>query len=449
MSTVVILGMHRSGTSAIAQLLHRAGLHLGSPLSTSATSDNLTGHWEAQKAVAINDHLLEYSGGSWFDVPRLVTADAESNRHIKAFLKTLARHQHAGFKDPRTTLTLPVWRRHLHDYRLVVCLRHPTAVARSLCARQGWDFERALNLWVTYNERLVELCARKDEPLFFDFDQPEEQLRATASHICHELGLEWSDRVWQGFNSVLRHSVSDAPIDNRRAGHLYSELRALATRESGDAIPPKGESYRGRAKNVRREPISPREEMLMATCRLQGEVIQQLDRRLNALVQKLQTSSQEAGQARLATEELQRKQQTALEETARWQQAQHDRLAASVALLETDSEGQLAQLRQLQADITETLRHLNRLEDYQTRLAGNLAQQGHALASRLDMLEARVANNESLLHSVSRWMPLRVWRVVRRTARAFSPAPSGRASEPTEGEPCADTESAERVSRAA
>ena len=157
---VPILGMHRSGTSCLTRTLHLAGLHLGDDLINEGHADNLEGYWEARPAVAINDRVLRLAGGSWRDVPANLPGDAETSTRIRAFLGTLLVRPVAGWKDPRTCLTMDVWNEIFPEARLLHVTRHPLDVAISIQRRevqrrelgkkrlsQNEDLDHGLRLW--------------------------------------------------------------------------------------------------------------------------------------------------------------------------------------------------------------------------------------------------------------------------------------------------------------
>src|SRR5204863_8225571 len=69
---VCIAGMHRSGTSMVAQLLKLSGLYLGQETDMwGATPDNPEGHWEHVRLSRINEEMLNILGGGWDCPPDL------------------------------------------------------------------------------------------------------------------------------------------------------------------------------------------------------------------------------------------------------------------------------------------------------------------------------------------------------------------------------------------
>ena len=226
MPIVVILGMHRSGTSVLTRTLHEAGLDLGSGLLNDSRRDNLEGHWESIEVTRINERLLEISGGSWRRLPPVVRGDGETEGRMKAFIQSFDGRPLAGWKDPRTTATFPLWKPLLREYRLVAAVRHPESVARSLEVRDGFTRREALDLWAQYNERLLQIAHGNGDILWFDFDAEPNEVTSSLAGICGSLGLTFEARAQEAFNPYLRHHHELEPITDRRIGDLYARLRA-------------------------------------------------------------------------------------------------------------------------------------------------------------------------------------------------------------------------------
>jgi hypothetical protein len=159
---VAIAGVHRSGTSLIARALSGCGLYLGddNDLMPPAVGND-EGHWENLKFVEINDEILNEFGAGW-DSP----TDLPPNWHHDARLEAMRRKavrltdgfvgfEHWGWKDPRTSLTLPFWTSLLPRLQVVICVRNPLEVAHSLYARNGLSYALSLRLWHAYNDAIL------------------------------------------------------------------------------------------------------------------------------------------------------------------------------------------------------------------------------------------------------------------------------------------------------
>jgi hypothetical protein len=202
---VPILGMHRSGTSCVTQVLAACGLHLGNDL-VSANEHNPDGFWESRAAVAINDALLGLYAGGYIDPPRYVGRFPDSlYRPAGRFLAGLANARVVGWKDPRTSLTWHAWEEILfgHDYRIVACFRHPYDVAASLMRiHGGMDLPGALRLWTHYNIRIL---GYSDRLIWVNFNGA---LGPQISAVCRELGLAFDSQSLDRFRRALVHGRS-------------------------------------------------------------------------------------------------------------------------------------------------------------------------------------------------------------------------------------------------
>ena len=156
---VVVLGMHRSGTSLATRLVSLLGLTLGRGPAVPATEGNARGHSESAVLRDLNDDLLARLGGNWAGPPPLDDGWERDNR-----LDAVRREARSAFarvygpspdpwvwKDPRNCITFPFWE-HGVGIRAVVVLvhRNPLAVADSLFERDGLSCAVALALWERY-----------------------------------------------------------------------------------------------------------------------------------------------------------------------------------------------------------------------------------------------------------------------------------------------------------
>ena len=154
---VLVLGMHRSGTSVAARAVNLLGVPFGCGRLVPTTDGNPLGHWEHWALQDVNNDLLHAFGGNWAGPPTL-DAQWEYDPRAEQFIGRAAetwltahRSEPWLWKDPRTCLTLPFWRRAV-DFSPVAILiyRHPLEVASSLAARNGFSATASLALWERY-----------------------------------------------------------------------------------------------------------------------------------------------------------------------------------------------------------------------------------------------------------------------------------------------------------
>src|SRR5262245_58332517 len=151
--TITVLGMHRSGTSCLVGLLEQAGVFLGDVSRKNRW--NVKGNGENYRIMALHDELLKVNGGTWDSPPAAVVWPDDLKLQRDEIIASYATSPLWGFKDPLTLLTLDSWIEALPGLELVGIFRHPVAVAESLRRRNAFSIERGLDLWTTYNDRLL------------------------------------------------------------------------------------------------------------------------------------------------------------------------------------------------------------------------------------------------------------------------------------------------------
>ncbi len=137
---VLVLGMHRSGTSLAAEILSTLGLWIGAEQNLIGASQfNPRGHFELLAGVEFDNEVLRQAGGTWDHPPAMESVDALAPTIRPAVEAWFDGRPALAFKDPRLCLTLPVWIPALaaFDVRIVHVMRESLAVARSLVTRNA------------------------------------------------------------------------------------------------------------------------------------------------------------------------------------------------------------------------------------------------------------------------------------------------------------------------
>ncbi len=156
----LVLGMHRSGTSAVTQVLALAGAAL--PQNVMAGDEhNARGYFEPWKIALFNDQRLRAGGTAWDDAfafpYKPLAAKPERDWLTRGEALFGEEYGDALFpllKDPRVTVLMPFWRHVMADLevgvRCVIPVRHPLAVAGSLARRNGFAPEKSVLVWTAY-----------------------------------------------------------------------------------------------------------------------------------------------------------------------------------------------------------------------------------------------------------------------------------------------------------
>lgn len=171
---ILVLGMHRSGTSALTRCLNHLGVDLGKTLVPPEKDSNPLGHWENARVVEFNERLLALLGRNCHD-DRLLPADWQDRSEVKSLEKDLKHLLEAefscpgpiGIKDPRLCRLLPAWmpqiRSSFGEPLVILALRHPSEVAGSLQRRNQLLMAQGYLQWTLHileAERVTRDCRR-------------------------------------------------------------------------------------------------------------------------------------------------------------------------------------------------------------------------------------------------------------------------------------------------
>jgi tetratricopeptide (TPR) repeat protein len=209
MSALVVLGMHRSGTSCLAGMLGAAGL--ASAGEAVRNWDNVRGHHERLELVRLNEAVLAHSGGHWLSPPsKLRWTQAHAAERDRLLCERVLGRPPL-LKDPRMLLALPFWRAASEPFHAIGVVRHPLAVARSLESWRNLPVEEGVALWTAHNRALLQDREAHGTPLL-DFDAPRESVVCAAAEACASLGLPVDEAALaKGYDAALVHHDAGEP----------------------------------------------------------------------------------------------------------------------------------------------------------------------------------------------------------------------------------------------
>jgi hypothetical protein len=174
---IVILGMYRSGTSAVSGALVELGLYMGTEEALFSPNEfNPDGHWELKDMMVLNERLIKALRSDYFPARWLPDSWSEepfTDRMVADLRGLLNRHfsnrSHWGWKEPATSILLPLYKAALTEEgvagRYLICARHPMSVLSSLLKRfistpmESFSTgpqdlpgikERLMSMWVSY-----------------------------------------------------------------------------------------------------------------------------------------------------------------------------------------------------------------------------------------------------------------------------------------------------------
>ena len=240
---IIILGMHRSGTSAMGGLLHVLGVNMGINLLPPA-EDNPKGFFENEKITLFNDSkLLPYLKSSYDDVipfHREWSENAGLEPYYLEAEKVLASEYSGsalfGIKDPRMCILFPFWERVFKKLELelytILPVRNPLEVAHSLARRNGFSIEKSFLLW-SRHVLLGEFYSRSTMRVFTTYGDLLDKTEETIARLQEALGLRFPityedarEELGDFLDRKMRHHRMDLrTID----GRLPEFIRRTAT----------------------------------------------------------------------------------------------------------------------------------------------------------------------------------------------------------------------------
>ncbi len=200
---MLVIGMHRSGTSAVGLLAGALGLRsvLGSPLPADA--GNPRGFAEHAEVAALDDDLMHLLGARWDSPPTLAPNQLDSfwaavpgtevDRWRQRIALPWGGEQDWFVKDPRMCFLVGAWDRiALRRLPVVLCVRDPREVALSLSLRDGISPTVGLAVWLAHVRAAV--AAAADRPaLVIDYGrllaEPVGTARALSDFVTASTGV--------------------------------------------------------------------------------------------------------------------------------------------------------------------------------------------------------------------------------------------------------------------
>jgi hypothetical protein len=247
---ILVLGMHRSGTSAVAGVM--AGLGASAPKTQMAADEhNAKGYLESTAIHEFNDRILASAGSNWrdwepfdphwMDSPFAAGFAAEFPDLIQSEFgdaKTLL------VKDPRICRLVPFWVEQLRaidvEPKAILVVRHPLEVASSLAKRNSFSLRVSLLIWLRYLLD-AELHSREIGRTWVHYDDLLADWRGTVDHIEADLRLDFRPRTGDVEREIddfvspsLQHHVS--PIDDLLAREDVFEWVKAAYRAVNDRV---------------------------------------------------------------------------------------------------------------------------------------------------------------------------------------------------------------------
>lgn len=240
---ILVLGMHRSGTSAVTGVLNTLGIELGSDI-ISPSRNNPRGYFENKKIRDVNEKILATLDSSWED-PSQLPDNWWKYKKIKAYEEKVIRiiqedfksKNIFGIKDPRLCILLPLWLEVIKEVNIIpyfiFSIRNPLEIAESLKKRNDFPQKKSILLWFKYTLE-AELFSRGFPRVFIEYKKLLESPEETIKKISETLGVEFP-RSYSNVKNVvnkfidpnLRHYKFNDDLSGNQILNIVNDLHQL------------------------------------------------------------------------------------------------------------------------------------------------------------------------------------------------------------------------------
>jgi len=197
---IIILGMHRCGTSALAGISHLLGAAAPAGMM-EPDADNPMGFWESFPITALNEAIFSSLGCAWYDSLIFDSANlgAAARSELAALCISMLTQEFGNaplfvMKDPRFSLVLDLWLPTFAAMSVtvapVLALRHPAEVTSSLRRRDGMPMEIAAPLWLHYTLEAERLTRGRPRAVL-SYDRLLQDWRGCVGRITAEADIAW------------------------------------------------------------------------------------------------------------------------------------------------------------------------------------------------------------------------------------------------------------------
>jgi hypothetical protein len=234
---IVVLGMHRGGTSAINRAMVTMGAELGDQLGNPKAGENDKGFFEDLDIVEVNEQLLAAARSKWHtlapvDFSRIDPEKLASLRtRAVSILREKCRDRTFALKDPRLSRLLAFWQPVFDQVRLrvayVIAVRNPVSVGLSLQKRNGFALERSYSLWLGHMVPALQATHNKPRAVV-EYDSLMDSPREELTRMARQLGLPLNDERARTFESEFL----DKDLQHWRAGTQEFERMGAVPREA-------------------------------------------------------------------------------------------------------------------------------------------------------------------------------------------------------------------------
>jgi hypothetical protein len=208
---IIVAGMHRSGTSAVAGVLSLLGAGFGKDM-IGPSHDNKKGFFENNNISRTNDLIMQSLGSPWDSLTPFPgdwwknSSSVPFNRRLTDIVNNEFEDEFVfAIKDPRICRLLPLWKDVLEsleiEFSFIIPVRSPVEVAKSLQKRNNLTIEKSALLWTDYTLQ-AEFYSRGHERAIFPFDDLLISPERTLEYICDQCGFGSRETISESMGKI-------------------------------------------------------------------------------------------------------------------------------------------------------------------------------------------------------------------------------------------------------
>jgi len=238
-----VLGMHRSGTSALSGVLNIMGLDFGSDLM-KADSRNPKGYYENNFVYALNEKILKENNSSWDDYnfdPKVISSEKKEiyiNNISKLINHEFKYSDSFVIKDPRICILFPLWEeaclKEDINIKIILPYRNPIEVAQSLKKRNDFSQEKSLILWSKHFLN-AEYLSRKYDRFFVFFDELIKNtltIKELANFTNSDLNKSIENEIKDFLDKSIKHNnISLKNFSKEVPSFLYELIEVIKNKD--------------------------------------------------------------------------------------------------------------------------------------------------------------------------------------------------------------------------
>lgn len=238
----IVLGMHKSGTTLMSQIMHLSGINMVENFDPSQSYETVLGKMERREVVSINNDILDSNNLDSLDIKEL-SQSYVLPPEIVTRIKNLITFQNKSFinwgmKDPRLCLTYHLWKKYLPPHKIIVVFRNPSEVINHY--RQYYNgihkfiqTYKALTIYRINNTQVLRILDESIPSIIINFEdlmESDKMLNVIAKFLNREIKDTRNKSLYRMKEKEGWDNKFLSVLDRHRALLVFHEMEKLAVK---------------------------------------------------------------------------------------------------------------------------------------------------------------------------------------------------------------------------